>query len=61
MLGYNFGTVLFRKRMICDVSTEAGLETTHTYQVASGKVHPEGQRGEGGQDRFRSRNCNPLH
>lgn len=27
---------------------EAGLETTHTYQVASEQVHPDAQRGAGG-------------
>lgn len=31
--------------MTGDVGTEAGLETTHTYQVASGKVHPDAHRG----------------
>lgn len=31
--------------MIGDVGTEAALETTHTYQVASGKVHPDAHRG----------------
>lgn len=34
--------------MTGDVGTEAGLETTHTYQVASEQVHPDAQRGEGG-------------
>lgn len=34
--------------MTGDVGTEAGLETTHTYQVASGQVHPDAQREEGG-------------
>lgn len=31
--------------MIGDVGTETGLETTHTYQVASGKIHPDAHRG----------------
>lgn len=35
--------------MIGDVGTEACLETTHTYQVASEKAHPDAHREEDGR------------
>lgn len=41
--------MLFWKCIIGDVGTEAGLETTHTYQVASEKAHPDAHREEDGQ------------